>query len=140
MALFLSGNTLSFTATVGFVALMGIEVKNSILLVDFTNHLREEGVPLDEAIRRAGETRFVPILLTTLTAIGGLLPLVLEHSPLYSPLALVILGGLVSSTLLARVVTPILYKLLPPGITPRAASPSATPALEEVDATPAPAE
>lgn len=116
VALFLSGNTLSFTATVGFVALMGIEVKNSILLVDFTNHLREAGAPLDLAIRRAGETRFVPILLTTLTAIGGLLPLVLERSALYSPLALVILGGLVSSTLLARVVTPVLYKLLPPAV------------------------
>ncbi len=140
VALFLSGNTLSFTATVGFVALMGIEVKNSILLVDFTNHLREEGVPLDEAIRRAGETRFVPILLTTLTAIGGLFPLVLERSPLYSPLALVILGGLVSSTLLARVVTPVLYKLLPPGIEAREASPAAALALESGDATPAPAE
>jgi multidrug efflux pump subunit AcrB len=114
VALFLSGNTLSFTAVIGFIALMGIEVKNSILLVDFTNTLRAEGVPLDEAIRRAGEIRFVPILLTTLTAIGGLIPLVLEQSSLYSPLALVILGGLVSSTLLARLVTPVLYKLLPP--------------------------
>jgi multidrug efflux pump subunit AcrB len=115
-ALFLSGNTLSFTATIGFIALMGIEVKNSILLVDFTNQLREEGVGLDEAIRRAGEARFVPILLTTLTAIGGLVPLVLERSSLYSPLALVILGGLVSSTLLTRVVTPVLYKLLAPEV------------------------
>jgi multidrug efflux pump subunit AcrB len=98
------------------VALMGIEVKNSILLVDFTNQLREEGVPMDEAIRRAGEARFVPILLTTLTAIGGLVPLILEHSSLYSPLAIVLLGGLLSSTFLARVVTPVLYKLLAPEI------------------------
>jgi len=116
VALFLSGYTLSFTAMIGFVALMGIEVKNSILLVDFTNQLRHEGVPLDEAIRRAGETRFVPILLTTLTALGGLLPLALERSALYSPLALVIMGGLVSSTFLARVVTPVLYRLLPPDL------------------------
>jgi multidrug efflux pump subunit AcrB len=116
VALLVSGDTLSFTANVGFVALMGIEVKNSILLVDFTNQLREEGAALDDAIRRAGEARFVPILLTTLTAIGGLLPLVLEKSSLYSPLAVVILGGLVSSTLLARVVTPVLYKLLAPSI------------------------
>jgi multidrug efflux pump subunit AcrB len=99
---------------IGFVALMGIEVKNSILLVDFTNQLRAAGRPLDEAIEEAGEKRFVPILLTTLTAIGGLLPLALERSALYSPLALVILGGLVSSTVLTRVVTPVLYKLLPP--------------------------
>jgi multidrug efflux pump subunit AcrB len=116
IALFLSGNTLSFTAVIGFIALMGIEVKNSILLVDFTNHLREEGATLDDAIQTAGEVRFVPILLTTLTAIGGLLPLALEHSPLYSPLALVLLGGLISSTLLTRIVTPVLYKLLAPEI------------------------
>jgi len=126
VALLISGDTLSFTANVGFVALMGIEVKNSILLVDFTNQLREEGAPLDDAIRRAGEARFVPILLTTLTAIGGLLPLVLEQSSLYSPLAVVILGGLVSSTLLARIVTPVLYKLLAPTIEPVAShAPSA---------------
>jgi multidrug efflux pump subunit AcrB len=128
VALLLSGDTLSFTANVGFVALMGIEVKNSILLVDFTNQLREDGAALDDAIQRAGEARFVPILLTTLTAIGGLLPLVLERSPLYSPLAVVILGGLVSSTLLARVVTPVLYKLLAPTIEVGATPASATPA------------
>jgi multidrug efflux pump subunit AcrB len=122
LALFLTGYTLSFTAVIGFVALMGIEVKNSILLVDFTNHLREEGMGLDEAVQRAGEIRFVPILLTTLTAIGGLLPLALERSALYSPLAWVILGGLVSSTLLARVVTPVLYKLLPPVVEPPVAT------------------
>ncbi len=106
---------------------MGIEVKNSILLVDFTNQLREEGASLDDAIKRAGEARFVPILLTTLTAIGGLIPLVLEKSSLYSPLAVVILGGLVSSTLLARVVTPVLYKLLAPAIEPLASAPSSPP-------------
>jgi multidrug efflux pump subunit AcrB len=128
VALLLSGYTLSFTAMVGFVALMGIEVKNSILLVDFTNQLRREGVPLDEAIQRAGETRFVPILLTTLTAIGGLVPLALERSALYSPLALVILGGLVSSTVLTRVVTPVLYRLLPPEVEVEPAGPAALPA------------
>lgn len=118
-ALYLSGYTLSFTATVGFVALMGVEVKNSILLVDFTNQLREEGLSVEAAIVRAGEVRFVPILLTTLTAIGGLVPLVLEQSSLYSPLALVILGGLVSSTILTRIVTPVLYKLLAPAVEAR---------------------
>ncbi len=116
LALFMSGYTLSFTAMVGFVALMGIEVKNSILLVDFTNQLRSRGVPLAEAVQEAGEKRFVPILLTTLTAMGGLLPLALERSALYSPLAVVILGGLISSTVLARIVTPVLYRLLPPSV------------------------
>ncbi len=116
LMLLFTGNSLSFTATIGLIALMGIEIKNSILLVDYTNQLREGGMSLDEAIEVAGETRFVPIILTTLTAIGGLIPLVLEHSPLYSPLALVLIGGLISSTLLTRVVTPVLYKLLAPKV------------------------
>ncbi|NUP06595.1 MAG: efflux RND transporter permease subunit, partial [Polyangiaceae bacterium] len=124
VALYVTGNTLSFTATIGFVALMGIEVKNSILLVDFTNQLRAEGAPVDEAIQKAGEIRFVPILLTTLTALGGLVPLALERSPLYSPLAIVLMGGLISSTILARVVTPVLYKLVAPEVEPIAASSS----------------
>jgi multidrug efflux pump subunit AcrB len=116
LILLFTGNTLSFTATIGLIALAGIEVKNSILLVDFTNQLREDGASLEEAIQKAGEIRFVPILLTSMTAIGGLLPLVLEYSPLYSPLALVLIGGLISSTLLSRLVTPVMYKLLPPKI------------------------
>jgi multidrug efflux pump subunit AcrB len=115
-ALYLSGYSLSFTAVIGFIALMGIEIKNSILLVDFTNELRRQGMDLDAAIQRAGEARFVPILLTSLTAIGGLIPLALERSSLYSPLALVILGGLVSSTLLTRLVTPVMYKLFAPAV------------------------
>jgi multidrug efflux pump subunit AcrB len=130
IALYFSGYTLSFTAVIGFVALMGIEVKNSILLVDFTNQLRSEGLDLDTAIQKAGEVRFVPILLTSATAIGGLLPLALERSSLYSPLAIVILGGLVSSTILTRVVTPVLYKLLAPEVEHDAPSEvAATPAL-----------
>ena len=112
----LTGNTISFTATIGFIALIGIETKNSILLVDFTNRLRAEGVPLDEAIERAGEVRFLPILLTSATAIGGLLPLALQNSAMYSPLAWVIIGGLLSSTFVARIVTPAIYKLIPPTI------------------------
>ncbi len=116
IALFIGGETLSFVSMIGFIALMGIEVKNSILLVDFTNQLRQKGMSVDDAIQAAGEIRFVPILLTTLTAIGGLVPLVLEGAPLYAPLAMVIIGGLVSSTFLARLVTPVMYKLLPPKI------------------------
>lgn len=117
--LFLTGETLSFTATIGFIALVGIEVKNSLLVVDFTNQLREQGKSIEEAIIEAGEIRFVPILLTSMTAIGGLLPLVIEYSALYSPLALVLIGGLISSTLLSRLVTPVMYKLLPPKVEPQ---------------------
>jgi len=115
-ALYLVGYPLSFVAIVGLIALVGIEVKNSILLVDFTNHLRAEGMPLLEAIEQAGEIRFVPIVLTSLTAIGGLIPLAIEANPLYSPLAWVLIGGLISSTLLSRIITPVLYKLLPPRV------------------------
>ncbi|MCC6459544.1 MAG: efflux RND transporter permease subunit [Saprospiraceae bacterium] len=114
LALLATGYPFSFTVAVGLIALMGIEVKNSILLVDFTNQLRKEGRGLDEAIQEAGEIRFVPILLTSLTAIGGLMPLAIEENPLYSPLAYVLIGGLISSTLLSRIVTPVLYKLLAP--------------------------
>jgi multidrug efflux pump subunit AcrB len=116
VALFLTGNTLSFTALIGFVALIGIEIKTSILLVDFTNRLRAQGMDLEHAIRRAGEVRFLPIVLTSMTAIGGLLPLAVQGQALYSPLAWVIIGGLVSSTLLARIVTPVLYRMLPPAM------------------------
>ncbi len=114
LALYLTGNTLSFTAMIGFVALIGIEIKTSILLVDFTNQLRAKGVGLEQAIRQAGEVRFLPIILTSMTAIGGLLPIALQGTGLYAPLAWVIIGGLISSTLLARVVTPVMYKLLAP--------------------------
>jgi len=124
-ALFVTGYTLSFTAVIGIIALVGIEIKNSILLVDFTNQLRADGATIDDAIERAGEIRFLPILLTSATAIGGLLPLALQGSGLYSPLAIVIIGGLISSTLLARLVTPVMYKLLPPEVTPRAVAPAA---------------
>ena len=116
LALLFTGYDLSFTAAIGLVALIGIEIKNSILLVDFTNQLREQGVPLDEAVTRAGEIRFLPIILTSATAIGGLLPLAVQGSGLYSPLAIVIIGGLLSSTLIGRLVTPVMYKVLPPSI------------------------
>ncbi len=113
-ALYIGGESLSFVAIIGFIALTGIEIKNSILLVDFANQERARGTPLKQAIERAGELRFLPVLLTALTAIGGLIPLVLDQSPLYSPLAMVIIGGLISSTLIGRIVTPPLYLLLAP--------------------------
>ncbi len=116
IALWITGNSLSFVAIIGLIALAGIEVKTSILLVDFTNQLRKEGVDLDTAIQKSGEIRFLPIVLTTITAIGGLIPVALSTNPLISPLAIVLIGGLISSTLLSRIVTPVMYKLLPPRI------------------------
>lgn len=116
LALLITGNPLSFVAIIGLIALAGVEVKNSILLVDFTNQLRREGKTVDEAIREAGEVRFLPIVLTSLTAIGGLLPIAISVNPLISPLAIVLIGGLISSTLLSRIVTPVVYKLIPPKV------------------------
>lgn len=116
LMLFMSGNSLSFNAMIGFIALIGIEIKNSILLVDFTNQLRAQGKGLDEAIEEAGRIRFLPILLTSATAVGGLLPLALQGNGSYSPMSWVIIGGLISSTFVGRLVTPVLYKLLPPSV------------------------
>lgn len=116
LALLFTGNSLSFVASVGIIALAGIEVKNTILLVDFTNQLRAQGMALDDAIKEAGEVRFLPIILTTLTAIGGLIPIAISTNPLISPLAIVMIGGLISSTLLSRIVTPVIYKLMPPRV------------------------
>ncbi len=116
IALWIAGETLSFVATIGIIALAGIEIKNSILMVDYTNGLREDGMDLYQAVMDGAETRFLPILLTSLTAIGAMTPLVLERSPLISPLAIVLIGGLISSTLLSRLVTPVLYYLIPPKV------------------------
>lgn len=112
VALYVTGNSMGFMAIIGFIALIGIEIKNSILLVDFTTQLRERGMPLREAIEEAGEVRFLPVLLTSVTAIGGLMPLALLGGALYAPVAIIIIGGLISSTLLSRVVTPAMYWLI----------------------------
>ncbi|MDF2932625.1 MAG: efflux transporter permease subunit [Chryseobacterium sp.] len=112
--LLLTGNPMSLVSIIGFIGLSGIQVKNSLLLVDFTNQLRLEGHSIDEAIHIAGETRFLPVVLTSITAICGLLPIALNPNPLIAPLAIVLIGGLISSTILSRIVTPVMYKLIPP--------------------------
>jgi len=114
--LLINGSPMSLVAIIGFIGLSGIQVKNSLLLVDFTNQLRQEGYSIDEAIAIAGETRFLPVVLTSVTAICGLIPLALNSNPLIAPLAIVLIGGLISSTILSRIVTPVMYKLMPPSI------------------------
>ncbi|MEM6646952.1 MAG: efflux RND transporter permease subunit [Bacteroidota bacterium] len=113
-ALFITGYAFSFMAFIGFTSLIGIVVNNSIILVDYANQLRARGRTVMEAVAEAGQTRFTPILLTTFTTIGGLLPLTLTNSDLWSPLGWVIIGGLAVSTLLTLVVVPALYRLLTP--------------------------
>jgi multidrug efflux pump subunit AcrB len=112
--LLITGHPMSLVSIIGFIGLSGIQVKTSLLLVDFTNQLRAEGYGIDEAITRAGETRFLPVVLTSITAICGLLPIAMNPNPLISPLAIVLIGGLISSTVLSRIVTPVMYKLIPP--------------------------
>ncbi|MEM7658273.1 MAG: efflux RND transporter permease subunit [Bacteroidota bacterium] len=112
VALFLTGYSFSFLAFVGFTSLTGIVVNTSIILVDYANQLRDRGMDLRAALQQAAETRFSPILLTTLTTICGLLPLTLSGSNLWAPMGWAIIGGMVSSTLLTMLIVPILYQWL----------------------------
>lgn len=110
-ALFLTGNTFSFTAFIGLISLVGIVINNSIILVDYTNKLTAEGLYIDDALQKAGETRFTPIILTSLTTIGGLLPLTLQGGTLWAPMGWTIIGGLLVSTFLTLVIVPVLYRV-----------------------------
>ncbi len=111
-ALYFTGYTFSFTAFIGLTSLMGIVVNNSIILVDYANGEIKKGKSVYDAAISAGTTRFVPILLTTLTTVGGLIPLVISGSTMWSPLAIAIIGGLLFSTFLTLIVVPVLYKLI----------------------------
>jgi cobalt-zinc-cadmium resistance protein CzcA len=104
--------TLSVSAVIGFIALFGIAVENGTVLVTFFSQLRREGMPLEEAIKKGCELRLRPLLLTTLTTMFGLLPLLWASGPgaeIQKPLAVVVLGGLISSWLLTLIVLPALY-------------------------------
>jgi multidrug efflux pump subunit AcrB len=111
IALLLTGYSFSFTAFVGLTSLVGIVINNSIILVDYSNQLRSEGKSIIEAVKIAGEVRFIPIVLTTATTIGGLLPLTLGGGTMWAPMGWSIIGGLIASTFLTLVVVPVLYKV-----------------------------
>jgi multidrug efflux pump subunit AcrB len=111
LALLITGINFSFTAFVGLTSLIGIAINNSIVLVDFANKLLEEGESVISAAQRAGEVRFVPIVLTTLTTILGLLPLTLAGGSLWAPMGWTIIGGLLTSTTFVLLLVPILYVL-----------------------------
>ena len=110
-ALLVTGYSFSFTAFIGLTSLVGILVNNSIILVDYTNQLRQQGKDLIFALKEAGESRFRPIILTTGTTIGGLLPLTLQGGTLWAPMGWTIIGGLLVSTVLTLVLMPVLYRI-----------------------------
>lgn len=110
LALFITGIPFSFTAFIGLTSLIGIAINNSIVLVDFANKLMEEGASVREAAQKAGEVRFVPIVMTTLTTILGLLPLTLNGGSLWAPMGWTIIGGLLTSTTLVLIVVPLLFQ------------------------------
>ncbi len=113
IALAVSGEYLSVPASVGFIALMGIAVLNGLVMVSYFRQLRSEGVPLHQAVRQGAERRLRPVLMTASIAAFGLVPLLFASGPgseIQKPLAIVVVGGLVSATLLTLVLLPILYE------------------------------
>ena len=113
VALWVSGLYLSVPAAVGFIAIFGIAVLNGVVLVSYINQLREEGLETHKAVVKAALLRLRPVLMTALTTGLGLIPLLLANdigSNVQRPLAAVVVGGLVTSTLLTLVVLPTIYK------------------------------
>ncbi|MEM6318354.1 MAG: efflux RND transporter permease subunit, partial [Bacteroidota bacterium] len=110
IALYITGWSFSFFAFVGFISLIGIVVNSSIIMVDYINQLRAKGIDRLAAIQQGSERRLIPIVLTTITTILGLLPLTANATNLWSPLGWTIIGGMISSTLMTLLVVPVLYK------------------------------
>ncbi len=120
LALVMTGETMSIVAMIGFIMLMGLVTKNAILLVDYTNTLREEGMDRLSAILQAGPTRLRPILMTTFAMIGGMLPTALKlgrGSETRAPMAIAVIGGLIISTMLTLIVIPTLYTIFDDAVT-----------------------
>jgi HAE1 family hydrophobic/amphiphilic exporter-1 len=115
LALFLVGSPVSVVVFIGLILLVGIVVKNAIVLIDKVNQLREEGVPKREAICRAAESRLRPIIMTTVCTLFGFAPLAFlggEGAEVRQPMAITVIGGLLVSTLLTLVVIPVVYDLM----------------------------
>ena len=111
-ALWLRGLHLNLSAAVGFIALFGVAVLNGVVLLAYINQLREQGRALSEAVREGSEVRLRPVLMTALVASFGFIPMAISTSPgseVQRPLATVVIGGLVTSTILTLLVLPVLY-------------------------------
>jgi HAE1 family hydrophobic/amphiphilic exporter-1 len=114
-ALLLAGQYMSMMAMIGFIMLMGLVTKNGILLVEFTNQLRAEGRSVREALLEAGPIRLRPILMTSVAMIAGMIPVALargDGAETRVPMAVAIIGGLLTSTVLTLAIVPVVYSLL----------------------------
>jgi HAE1 family hydrophobic/amphiphilic exporter-1 len=114
LALFITNTTLSVISGIGAVMLIGIVVKNAVVLVDFINLMRERGNELYEAISISGRSRLRPVIMTSTTTILGMLPLALSTgsgSELWSPMGIAVIGGLIFSTFVTLVIVPVVYAI-----------------------------
>jgi hydrophobic/amphiphilic exporter-1 (mainly G- bacteria), HAE1 family len=112
IALYVTGTTLSLIAGIGAVMLIGIVVKNAIVLVDYINLMRERGMELYESVAVSGRSRLRPVLMTSLTTMLGMLPLAMskgEGSEIWSPMGIAVIGGLLFSTFVTLVIVPVIY-------------------------------
>jgi len=115
LALWVTGTPLNVSSYMGAILLIGLDVKNGIILIEYIGQLRKQGLPLSEALVRAGRTRFRPILMTSLCTIFGLLPLALGLGPgaqMQQPLAIAVIGGLIANMLVTRLLIPVGYLVL----------------------------
>src|SRR5690606_16280660 len=115
LALLLTGNTISVVVFIGLILMVGLVVKNAIILIDKVNQLREAGMAKREALVEGARWRLRPIVMTTLSTLFGFMPLALafgEGAEVRSPMAITVIGGLLVSTLLTLLVIPVVYDLL----------------------------
>jgi HAE1 family hydrophobic/amphiphilic exporter-1 len=115
LALLIFGSSLSVMSMIGIIMLMGLVTKNGILLVDYTNVLRERGMSRFDALVKAGPTRLRPILMTTFAMIFGMVPVAMalgEGAEFRAPMGQAVIGGLITSTLLTLFIVPVVYSIL----------------------------
>jgi len=118
IVLYLTGTPLSIIALIGAIMLVGIVVKNGIVMVDFMNLLRDRGMSINQAVINAGKSRLRPVMMTTLTTILGMIPLAVgagEGSEIWKPMGIAVIGGLTFSTILTLIVVPVVYSVFGAG-------------------------
>ena len=111
-ALLFTGQSLDMVGALGLILLIGIVVKNGIVLVDYINLMRDRGYELSEAIALSGQSRLRPVLMTAFTTILGMMPMAMsasEGSELWTTMGIVVIGGLTVSTFVTLIIVPVLY-------------------------------